>query len=165
MYPAKINRKRMEGKGQVSVEFSLTLSFLLIILLVIEAMFVDFNYKSRISTATYLFKDYLRTLATEFVLAKNAYPVYTRSFEVLDKIGTTKIDFQLYNFSNHSEIVLKTSSEKVLGEFVYYLPFVVYGDICEAKCNTITKNDSNVICINSCDKSTLDCNSLEDSCI
>lgn len=133
-------------------------------LLIIEAAFMDLNYKSRLSTASAVLKDYLKTLSTEIIIAKNSYPVYTRNFEVLKKLGTFDLDFELFNYSDHSEIVLNTSSKNVLGEFVYYLPFVVYGDFCEGKCNNITKLKDGRICVNDCNKAHLNCELLPSSC-
>jgi len=154
----------MRKKSQISLEFGLTLSFLIVMLLIVESVLMDFNYKSRISTASYVLKDYLNTLSEELILARNAYPKYTRNFEVLNRIGDSDLDFSIYNYSEHTEIVLKSSNENVLGELVYYLPFVVYGDLCEGKCNQINKSKDGIICVNACNKADLNCELLPNSC-
>lgn len=152
--------------AQISLEFAITFTFMIFVLVFITALATNNIYKSNIKKYVDIYTEYVDLMKNELIIANSALPVYERNFFVFSQIEGNKISFNVYDFENHSELVIVPEfQENILGTFVRYIPFPVRGDFCEGKCNKLIKQSEDLICINSCDTSQINCNSLQDECL
>ena len=138
----------MKKQAQISLEFALTISFLIFIFIAAEVFVLQRAYAKGKESLVFMYNDYVRTLSKEFLIAKGVPDYYERNITVLKDLQGAEFEVTVYTFDNHAEVVLKPERGN-FGEFVFALPFEVEGDREILGKTRIVKDDGKV-CIDPC---------------